>query len=332
VNTPPPLDPKLLGDALRVHWDFEAASLDYLAVGFGSHHWSATDGGGGRRFVTVDDLSKPRFGDQPRENLRALERAFQSARALRDGGLDFVVAALPAGDGALLEVVTDAFSVAVFPWLEGASHEHGEYESDSEREAVRERIGRLHGATALVEGIAGREDFALPGRAILELALAEIGTEWRGGPYSEPARAALAARAEPVREALAGYDRLVSEVRARDEPWVITHGEPHRANVIWTSEGPQLIDWDTALVAPAARDLWMLRPPRAGEDVALSVYRLWWDLAEIAIYVEGFRGPHSDSEDMKVAWRGLRHSLRLAAFEMLGGGRPIGSRPDGERS
>jgi len=29
-------------------------SLEYQAVGFGSHHWLATDAGGGRVFATVD--------------------------------------------------------------------------------------------------------------------------------------------------------------------------------------------------------------------------------------------------------------------------------------
>ena len=83
-----------------------------------------------------------------------------------------------------------------------------------------------------------------------------------------------------------------------------------------------LVDWDTALVAPPERDLWSL----AAEDPsiidqyeastgirverhALDLYRLTWDLTEIALYVDQFRRPHGDTEDTRVAWAGLECHL-----------------------
>jgi spectinomycin phosphotransferase len=42
----------------------------------------------------------------------------------------------------------------------------------------------------------------------------------------------------------------------------------------------------------------------------LELYRLRWDLAEVSVYVAQFRGPHSDTTDTRVAWNGLRHSLK----------------------
>ena len=103
---------------------------------------------------------------------------------------------------------------------------------------------------------------------------------------------------------------------------VLTHGEPHCANTITTPEGPVLVDWDTALLAPPERDLWALidedssiadaythRSGIAVEPDAEQLYRLWWDLCEISLYVAEFRRPHRDTEDVRVAWRGLAKHL-----------------------
>ena len=45
------------------------------------------------------------------------------------------------------------------------------------------------------------------------------------------------------------YDRLVAGVAGRPERMVLTHGEPHPANTLKTSEGWMLVDWDTTLTA-----------------------------------------------------------------------------------
>ena len=57
-------------------------------------------------------------------------------------------------------------------------------------------------------------------------------------------------------EALGEYDRMASRIADREE-WVITHGEPKANNIMITSNGPVMIDWDTVRLAPPARDLWM---------------------------------------------------------------------------
>jgi aminoglycoside phosphotransferase (APT) family kinase protein len=50
-------------------------------------------------------------------------------------------------------------------------------------------------------------------------------------------------------------------------PWrVLTHGEPHGANVLLGEGGLSLVDWDTVGIAEPERDLWFAvidedRPP-----------------------------------------------------------------------
>ena len=136
---------------------------------------------------------------------------------------------------------------------------------------------------------------------------------------AEPARRLLGQIEPRLRDALDLYDDLVAEVASDPTPWVITHGEPHPANVLWTEAGPRLIDWDTTLFAPAGRDLWMLRPPglpvswTEGDDLVL--YRLWWDLAEIAGYIAEFRLPHQKTDDTRESWRNLQHFARLGPWD-----------------
>ena len=52
------------------------------------------------------------------------------------------------------------------------------------------------------------------------------------------------------------------------EPWFSAadaqriHGDCHRGNVLWGSEGPMLVDFDDMVVGPCVQDLWLLAPGR----------------------------------------------------------------------
>jgi aminoglycoside phosphotransferase (APT) family kinase protein len=86
----------------------------------------------------------------------------------------------------------------------------------------------------------------LPGRGGLEEALDDLGDQWSGGPYSEPARDLL--------------DRMASA------PQVITHGEPHPGNIVRTGAGLMLVDWDTVGLAP--RTAAHREPDKPGDSYA----------------------------------------------------------------
>ena len=99
-----------IGDVLLAGWGFTATSVEYQAVGFGSHHWLATDARGARLFVTVDDMyAKLRtVSDTTDAVFVRLARAFSAALSLRaEAGLEFVVAPVPAADGQVLGRLQD---------------------------------------------------------------------------------------------------------------------------------------------------------------------------------------------------------------------------------
>ena len=311
--------------ALRAGWQFDAVAVDYLAAGFGSHHWVASAADGAQHFLTVDDLAgRDFFGGNPPAAFDALSTAFAVAHQLANA-LDWVVGPLADTDGQVLRWLAEAYTIAVFPYVEGTTTE--QYASDAERSNVVALVAELHQSTGALTAPARREVFRLPNRADLEAALRSLDDAWTGGPYSEPARALLRQHANGVRRVLGDYDDLAHEALRDPTGWTITHGEPHSANVMRTNGGLRLIDWDTALLAPPERDLWMLLPPggpdplgqryteitgHAVNEALLRLYALWWDLCEIGIYLAEFRATHTDTEDSRVAWQGLQQSIQVA--------------------
>src|SRR5207247_5273704 len=119
VKAPPEgLDEAALSIAVADRWRIDVESMSYEAVGGGSHHWFLRSAGAGYRFLTVDDLgAKPWLGADHDSAFAGMEAAFGTARMLRASGLDFVVAPIPAADGAVVTRLDGRFSAALFPYV-----------------------------------------------------------------------------------------------------------------------------------------------------------------------------------------------------------------------
>jgi spectinomycin phosphotransferase len=321
---PADLDADELARALERHWGMRDPSLEYRPVGFGSHHWLATDADGGSWFVSADDLASTSHhgGGDADFVFAVLDRAFRTAAALRDdAGLEFVHAPLPSGDGTVLRRLDRRYAIRMDPFVDGASGRFGPYGTPEERREMCAVLGRLHAASDVVPGdLPVRDDLGLPSRAALEGALRDLDAAWGTGPFGEPVRDLLRSHAGEVEDRLRAYDELAERVRGLAQPWVVTHGEPHTANVIRDRRGaPHLVDWDTTRIAPRERDLRMvLDDNRTGWDEytahagpvvlrpeAMELYRAWWDLAEICVYVAEFRRRHEDTRDTRASWENL---------------------------
>ena len=326
-SEPRDLDRAALADALERHWRIAPARLDYLPVGFGSHHWQAAGADGSCWFVSADDLQRGHHAGRPcDQSFSLLDRAFRTAAALRNhAGLEFVLAPIPSADGALLHRLDRRYAIRVEPFVDGAAGESGDFECRDDRRRMGALLGRMHAASGSVPPrLPGREDFALSEREALEEALARLSTSWDQGPFAEPARELLRAHAGRVRARLRAYDRLAGRLRDEQGRWVVTHGEPHSANLIRDAEGGlRLVDWDTALIGPPERDLWMVldaeltgwdeyrtaMPCARLDEAALDLYRERWALVEICVYVAAFRRPHEETEDTRASWKDLREYL-----------------------
>jgi spectinomycin phosphotransferase len=328
LTQPADIAEETLRSAVRHGWGFDAVTLRYLPVGFGSHHWLAADAAGNRLFLTVDDLAAKLLTatDKTDAAFGRLHRAFSAAASLRrDCGLDFVVAPVPARDGQLLLRLQDRYSMVVHPYLDGA--QPGAAAAVRQRADLEVVIGALVALHhARPEVLPQVDDLAVPLRGELTASMHHTGQPWDAGPYSEYARDLLAKQAADLARLLATFDSLASKVAARPDRMVVTHGEPGAHNVVKTPAGLVLVDWDSILLAAPERDLWAMAEHDPSvldaysaasgviiDDNALACHRMFYDLFEIAGYIRLFRLPHGDTADAAESWQNLQHFLQPAA-------------------
>jgi spectinomycin phosphotransferase len=330
--------------ALADGWGLSAASLRYAPVGGGSYHWIAADDQGKQWFVTVDDLDDKGWLGRTRAGVLAgLRAAMDAAVTLRrDASLGFVVAPAPARDGHPVRPLDPRdghpvrpldprdgdpvqppgarYAVAVFPFLPGEPGRWAEALPAPERAELVAMLAALHRVDPAAVRLP-RIGLGLSWRGDLEKSLADLGRPWTGGPFAEPARALLAGAAGLVRRELDALDRQAAALAAR-EP-VITHGEPHPANVIHGDDGAlMLIDWDTVALAPPERDLWMAATETGDElrryteltgrpvdHSLLETYRVRWALDDISCFVRDLRAPHHRTPGTEHAYQALDLSV-----------------------
>jgi len=311
--TPPAgLPEAALRPVLQSYWGIRAGSMLYRPVGWGSHHWEVSDEAGSRWFVTADDLENKRMSQaEPlTAGFRRLRAALSAAADLRECGRTFAVAPVPARDGELLARVSTRFALAVYPFVHGQSFEWAAFSSPAHRLALLELLAATHSAPPAARRRALADDFAVPHRDQLEAACQPGGDVREVGPYARPVARLIQEHAAPIRRLLARYDHLVTTARTQPARTVLTHGEPHPGNTMLTGGGWVLIDWDTALTAPPERDLWSLDPGDGSilgayatltgvtlRPLLLDLYRLRWDIADIAVDVSRFRRPHTGSAE-----------------------------------
>jgi len=324
---PDDLDESDLVSSLFHGWGLNVVGVEYAAVGGGSYHWLVDDDAGKRHWVTVDDLDQKGYLDKTRDSaFDGLRRAFDTALALRAGGLEFVVAPVPTSRGETVRRLGARHAVAVFPLVEGSSYRFGERLPPAEGVELVDVLVRLHRATPSVASIARPANLQLSERGGLEQALRKLDREWAGGPFSEPARALVAGHAEGIRRLLETFDRLADQVVAARAQPVVTHGEPHPGNILRADGRLLLVDWDAVALARPERDLWMLDGGAGDElaryaaasglqvdDAAIRLYRLRWQLDDIAVFVERLRSAHRRTADTEHAWLGLSRTLESEA-------------------
>ena len=320
LSPPATLTSDDLARVLSDGWGLAVTSIDYLPVGFGSHHWRVAGAGAARWFVTADDLDRKQSTNEPAgTRLARLRAALATALDLRQCGASFVIAPIPTRAGEPLVLTDQEMGVALYPYVDGQSFSWGDFPTPAHRRGVLDLLIALHTAPAAARRHALADDFAVPHRDQLELALGHDGAGWRGGPYANRTAALLAGSEAKVRRLLASYDGLVRQAARWPGRAVLSHGEPHPGNTMLTPAGWVLIDWDTVLLAPPERDLWNLDPGDGSIIAAysgatgtallpplLELYRIRWDVADIAADVSRLLGPHSGSLDDDKCWNLLR--------------------------
>jgi spectinomycin phosphotransferase/16S rRNA (guanine(1405)-N(7))-methyltransferase len=330
--TPPDgLPEDALVSLLAEDWHIKATSVAYRPVGWGCHHWEVVDDENTRWFVTANELDNRRNSEHETRDVAfdRLSASMAAAHALRAHGYAFVVAPLPTVAGEIVVRARDAFGVTVNPFVDGQSFEWGEFPDSEHRRAVLDFVVALHTAPAELRRHAMTDDFGIPYRdAVTALIETDGGVDTPvadHGPYARPTAELLGKHAGALRRLFDRYDALVA-AHASTSRAVLTHGETHPGNTMRTADGWLLIDWDTALLAPPERDLWSLDPGDGSILAAyanatgvsplaetLELYRLGWDLKDLAVDVARFRRPHGDTVDDRQTFDLLRGLVKHIA-------------------
>lgn len=303
-----PFDDITVATVLRDEWGLAVEAIAYAAVGYGSYHWWVT-AVGRRWFVTADGMDAP----------RPVVAAYELADRLAADGLGFVRAPHRAPDGRVVAPAGNWW-LSVWPWIEGRTATDGRYERAEDLGGVLERLRLLHEHPVPEHESKLVDDLTLPGRSELLDVVDRLGdrTLDRKGPYAAETAARVADHAARLRADVARYDTIAEARATNPTPFVVTHGEPHAANVVHTADGPVLIDWDTARIAPRERDLWSLVGHDGWEqwygdvdvsDDVVELYRLQWDLSEVADYAGPLLRADERTADLDVAFDAVRRLL-----------------------
>jgi len=149
---------------------------------------------------------------------------------------------------------------------------NGEFVNSGDRSAVLRMLVRLHRAHAATPRA---DELVVPHLDALRSMLSDPRGTWRGGPYAQRGREPLDAHAPDLEVLLKAYRYLARRVASRENRFVITHGEPHAANVITAPGGLVLVDWDTVLLAPPERGLWDMADHDESVLDTTPVLRAW---------------------------------------------------------
>ena len=317
-----PCDDDTIEAALETGWRLQVETLTYTRVGGGSWHWHANSPDRGRLFVTVDEVlvGDPKTAAVTTHVRPELEWAYQVPRALAARGMPIARPPIPTATGTVLHALDERWVLSVWPHLDGRATLDGTYARRDDAEAVLALVDALHRVPSDIvrDRPARGETFAVPGTPrLLEL----VDRPWPGplvGPHAAAAEAVLHRHADDIHALATRYDELVRRAPSSDQ-WVLTHGEPHAANVVFTDGGPVLIDWDTAKVAPRERDLWMIAADGfavgAADDSMLELYRAQWDLGELFDYARRFADPLDDGPEGDAAWDDFAQYVARAAAQ-----------------
>jgi spectinomycin phosphotransferase len=324
-SPPPDLTLERLAEVLADGWGLQVVSLAYVPEGGGSHHWKLIAGDRQPYFVTVDDLDDKYWIGGGRDAVfDGLGSALATAAALRrDASLDFVMSPITALDGKHLRRVDGRYAASVFPFLSGRSHEFGGYPDPRLRSQVLDMIAALHQSTSAVRSYAPRHIIGFGGRKDLNAFLVSPDHPWDGGPFGAGARRRLLPHTADLWQLVLDFDRLVEATSRARADLVITHGEPHPANVMAADGRLLLIDWDTVALAPPERDVSLVvsasnegidRYQQAtGRELSSEVimlYRLRWYLDDVGSAVRLFRNAHRDTPGTRRWRRGLTRDLQ----------------------
>jgi spectinomycin phosphotransferase len=325
----PALSDDAVAASLHADYGVTAVAIEFLPLGYDNDTWVYR--------VDADDGRAYFLKLKRATTAEVLALVVELPRALRAGGLDWVVASLPTSTAAPWGTVGE-FVTLLYPFIEARSgwevgltihqwaefgailhHLHAvELPAELTRRLPRERFVPLPSACRLVE-------------TLLDRPAGGAGDEW-GASLA----VFVGERRKTIRHLLRRAADLGRRLQERHGPFVLCHGDIHVANVlIDMAGGLWIVEWDQPVLAPRERDLMFVlgatfRGVAAGsaeeaafwagygtvevDPVALAFYRYDWALQDITAFAAVLVGPDNVGAASK------EEALRMLAVVFAPGG------------
>lgn len=310
TTEPPDLPASRVLAEVRAGWDESVVDIEHVPWGAGSFpdafHWVVRGNEGPRWFATADLVST----DVDRGRRLA---AYETAAALAEH-MQFVLAPEHDRAGRIAIALAPGYLVSVSRYVAGESGP-GPYVDETEREAVARMLGHLHSSGRPGSVRIWQPRFGWRGDAqrtdLLRVLEDDTGV---GGPFAARVRWLVGEAREALLNGLTRFDLLAAAMRGSMDRWVLTHGQPDTANLLRTTDGTMLVNWESVAVAPRERDLrHVLEAGRGAEAMqayvsaggragalspdTLELFELEWRLSDVAEHALRFSGPHQGTDD-----------------------------------
>jgi spectinomycin phosphotransferase len=287
----PPLPDSALMASLAAGWGVAAAAVEFLPVGDDSNAWSY-------RVVAADGS---------RRHLKVRRGPVDPATvlvpiALRDHGLEQVVAAVPASDGNPWRPLGGDFTLLVYPWVTGApALEQGL--TNRQWVALGRFVADLHRTMlpAALAATVARESFVPWGAGPVRALDARVGQGRSSDPPARELATLWRAHRDTILHGADRAERLGRAMAATLPERVLCHADVHLANLLVDGDGHlAVVDGDGLTLAPRERDLcsfvtggvtdaqraWFFDGygQATPDPAALAYYRWEWVVQELADY------------------------------------------------
>jgi spectinomycin phosphotransferase len=308
---PRDFDETVLISVVEREYGLSVAAIEYLPVGYGAYHWKVDTADGARYFLTVDDLrTKSWFGPSVEATFIGLSDAYSAAHTLAASGLTFVVAAEATSAGDVVCRLDELRALSLTRFMDGTTAGFGANVSAEQSAQLQLVLAQLHASVA-PRGIR----IERPSDVVTEVRDGLRVSDWESsGPYTARVKRWLTDKGRELQRAVTGLEALGATSPPTE--LVVTHGEPHWGNVMMTSDGLLLVDWDTVALARSERDLWHIsRDPgelSAYEQFAapvqrdaLEFYAMAWTLRDVVAYVRHLAAAEDTDDESATAWDNL---------------------------
>ncbi len=290
----PDIPPDAIASALHDHYAIEAETVAFLPIGNDARSfvYRAQIQGGTARFI------KLRSGAPYAASLLV-------PRALRDAGIDEVVAPIPTHSGEL-GVPLSGFTLIVYEYVNGDTAMNVGL-TDAQWRTHGRTLARVHAtqlADELIEQLP-RETYLPASFGFLRDLHPRVLARDVAYASGDEAVTFWCERAETIAHLLERTQAFGSALGALDLPNVLVHSDIHTANVMVDGAGAlHYVDWDAPMMAPRERDLkFMVDAGFCGpvtqayesaflsgygvdriDPLALAYYRHDWVVEDLAAY------------------------------------------------